>query len=224
NPSSGRLSAIWMAPACNSFASSSSPSGLSGLGAEGYPGTPVAHGRLHDPMPTRMAVPLLLGRLHGLRGIQAALVVVRRLVRRDEDRSEFDWQIARVDDLVLLARRHPHGHVFFDRGFDAIVHADTFARDDENQFRTVMGVVIGAPLRGQDGMAEGKLFDALLVWCEQNLDAPLVWCRDLNALFFPSLDELHKQSPCKRLLKPTIHQHRPLCQSKTPGCVWETRD
>jgi hypothetical protein len=68
------------------------------------------------------------------------------------------------------------------------VHADSCAGYDIDQFRAVVAVVISATVGRKDGMTEGDFLDTFLIWSEQHLNLTPKGSRNLDPLFFPSLN------------------------------------
>ena len=89
---------------------------------------------------------------------------------------------------MLLARRDPKCDILLHQCLLSLVHADSSAGDDVDQFRPVVAMVISATVRRKDGMAEGDFLDTFLVWSEQHLNLTPEGGRNLDPFFFPSLN------------------------------------
>src|SRR5579871_2761132 len=127
--------------------------------------------------------------------IQAALVILARGISRDKNGCQLQWLLSSIDQLVMFALGHPKCGVFEHNCLLALMNADASAGHDIDQFRTVMDVIVRAPIRREDGMAEGELFDPFLVRSEQYLNLPLKRSWNFDSFFFRGLDDFQLINP-----------------------------
>src|ERR1051325_427906 len=130
----------------------------------------------------------LLLRSLSLRRIQTALVVLIRCVSGNEYGGQLQRYVSSIDHLMPFARRHPQSHIFLDRSFLAIMFTNPLARNDVDQFRAIVNVIIRLTTLRQNSVAEREFLYTFFVGCEKYFDMTFVWSRNFNTLLLPSLD------------------------------------